>query len=213
MNDKIYRRGFLKSTGAAALAFPMLSSWAGLNWIAPENNLNVPKRLIIMFSPNGMVTDGYWPKTEGPDFEMDTILKPLQPFREKTLLVHGVCNKIRGDGDGHMRGMSCLLTGKSVDAPIQHNRLIFRSYDPGVFIVALRYSEASPPGEKVTELLFQRCETLCDGVYVVAFLIQKRVSCVNPASLRSKGCHGQFILLSDREQGEQGPSSLDRPIP
>lgn len=114
MNNKLYRRGFLKSTGAAALAFPMLSSWAGLNWMAPSRDSKVPKRLVIMFSPNGMVTDGYWPKTEGADFEMDSILKPLESFREKTLLVHGVCNKVRGDGDGHMRGMSCLLTGNEL---------------------------------------------------------------------------------------------------
>ena len=27
------------------------------------------------------------------------------------LVLHGLSNKVRGDGDGHMRGMSCLLTG------------------------------------------------------------------------------------------------------
>ncbi len=27
------------------------------------------------------------------------------------LTLHGVCNKINGDGDGHMRGIGCLLTG------------------------------------------------------------------------------------------------------
>src|SRR5205823_13924854 len=26
-------------------------------------------------------------------------------------VLNGVCNKVRGDGDNHMRGMSCLLTG------------------------------------------------------------------------------------------------------
>lgn len=67
-----------------------------------------------MFSPNGMVRDGFWPATEGPDFEMDQVLKPLESFREKTLVVHGICNKIRGDGDSHMRGMSCLLTGNEL---------------------------------------------------------------------------------------------------
>jgi hypothetical protein len=27
------------------------------------------------------------------------------------LILKGLCNRVRGDGDGHMRGMSCLLTG------------------------------------------------------------------------------------------------------
>lgn len=105
----------LKGAGAFALAFPGLSSWSGLSWLMPEYQPGqTRKRLVIMFTPNGMVRDGYWPKTEGPDFEMDQVLKPLEPFREKTLLVRGVCNKIRGDGDGHMRGMSCLLTGNEL---------------------------------------------------------------------------------------------------
>ena len=115
MNNKLFRRDFLKTTGAVALAFPGLSSWAGLNWIAPAADAAATKkRLVIMFSPNGMVRDGFWPETEGPDFEMDSVLKPLESFREKTLLVHGICNKIRGDGDNHMRGMSCLLTGNEL---------------------------------------------------------------------------------------------------
>ncbi len=27
------------------------------------------------------------------------------------MTLHGVCNRIKGDGDGHMRGIGCLLTG------------------------------------------------------------------------------------------------------
>ena len=30
-----------------------------------------------------------------------------------------MCNKVRGDGDSHMRGMSCLLTGNEL-FPGQH---------------------------------------------------------------------------------------------
>lgn len=114
MSNKIFRREFLKTTGAVALAFPGLSSWAGLNWLAPAYDAKTPKRLVIMFSPNGMVTEGFWPKTEGPEFELGEVIKPLESFREKMLLVHGICNKVRGDGDGHMRGMSCLLTGNEL---------------------------------------------------------------------------------------------------
>src|SRR5690606_13378954 len=29
----------------------------------------------------------------------------------KTLVLKGLCDKVRGDGDNHMRGMGCLLTG------------------------------------------------------------------------------------------------------
>ena len=113
-NPKSDRRDFLRGAGAFALAFPGLSSWSGLSWMPDPNPSKSKKRLVIMFSPNGMVRDGFWPKTEGPDFEMDRVLKPLESFREKTLVVQGICNKVRGDGDNHMRGMSCLLTGNEL---------------------------------------------------------------------------------------------------
>src|SRR5262245_56361264 len=38
-------------------------------------------------------------------------MTPLEPLRDRTMVLHGVCDKLRGDGDNHMRGMGCLLTG------------------------------------------------------------------------------------------------------
>ena len=112
-NKPILRRDFLVNSAGALLAIPGLR---GLPWSMPTDigSHAVKKRLVIMFSPNGMVAEGFWPNTEGPEFEMDQVLKPLEPFREKTLVVKGICNKIRGDGDNHMRGMSCLLTGNEL---------------------------------------------------------------------------------------------------
>ena len=64
-----------------------------------------------MFSPNGVVPKAFWPDEEGTSFKLKESLKPLEPFRDRTLILHGVCDKLRGDGDNHMRGMGCLLTG------------------------------------------------------------------------------------------------------
>ncbi len=109
----ILRRDFLVNSAGALLMTPGLR---GLPWAMPGDarQTNVKKRLIIMFSPNGMVAQGFWPTTESPEFEMDQVLKPLEPFRKQTLVVKGICNQIRGDGDNHMRGMSCLLTGNEL---------------------------------------------------------------------------------------------------
>jgi hypothetical protein len=64
-----------------------------------------------MFSPNGTVPPQFWPEETGEDFQFKRILEPLEPFKSRTLVLKGISNKVRGDGDGHMRGMSCLLTG------------------------------------------------------------------------------------------------------
>ena len=68
------------------------------------------QRVIFMFSPNGTVPWEFWPEQPGSDLQLKRILAPLDPFKNRLMTLKGVSNKIRGDGDGHMRGMSCLLT-------------------------------------------------------------------------------------------------------
>jgi hypothetical protein len=69
------------------------------------------QRLIVLFSPNGVVPGNFWPDAEGPLTAFKPSLEPLEPFRDRVLTLHGVCDKVRGDGDNHMRGIGCLLTG------------------------------------------------------------------------------------------------------
>ena len=102
------RRQFLRDLGISASALPFLSGLPSIMGApAPQKR----QRLIIMFSPNGTLPNEFWPDQEGADFSFKTILKPLEAFKERMLILHGIANKVRGDGDSHMRGMSCLLTG------------------------------------------------------------------------------------------------------
>ena len=112
MNTAIHsRRSFLRKLGLSASAAPFLAQLPYLG-AAPGGKTSAPKqRLVIVFSPNGTIPKNFWPEQQGDDFELKPILKPLQPFQDRLLTLRGVCNKVRGDGDSHMRGMSCLLTG------------------------------------------------------------------------------------------------------
>ena len=38
-------------------------------------------------------------------------MEPLSEFKEDILTLKGVHNKVGGDGDDHMKGIGCLLTG------------------------------------------------------------------------------------------------------
>ena len=103
------RRDFLAKAGISAAAANLVMNLPTAAWAdaaAPRK-----KRLVFVFSPNGVIPDHFWPDPENDKLELKRILKPLEPFRDQTLTLHGVCNKIRGDGDGHMRGIGCLLTG------------------------------------------------------------------------------------------------------
>ncbi|HZO51578.1 MAG TPA: DUF1552 domain-containing protein [Bryobacteraceae bacterium] len=103
------RRQFIRDLGISAAAIPFI---AGLPSLASTASSAARKqRLVLMFSPNGTIPDQFWPAEEGEEFTLKRILQPLEPFKKQLLTLRGVSNKVRGDGDGHMRGMSCLLTG------------------------------------------------------------------------------------------------------
>lgn len=110
IHSQRHRRQFLRELGMSAAALPFLSGLPSL-W-ANESQANRRQRLVIMFSPNGTLPDEFWPGQFGKDvpLQLKPMLSSLEPFREQTLILKGVSNQIRGDGDNHMRGMSCLLT-------------------------------------------------------------------------------------------------------
>jgi len=102
------RREFIRDLGISAAALPFILNLPSLGF---ANQGQRKQRLVIMFSPNGVVTDMFWPEAEGKLTELKESLRPLEPFKDRTLMLHGVCDKVRGDGDAHMRGIGCLLTG------------------------------------------------------------------------------------------------------
>ncbi len=104
------RRDFLKGLGVGAAALPFIGN---LPSMALANQQRRKQRLVILFSPNGVVPSTFWPDAAGnlADVTLKESLSPLEPFKNRTLTLHGVCDRVRGDGDAHMRGMGCLLTG------------------------------------------------------------------------------------------------------
>jgi hypothetical protein len=102
------RREFIRDLGITSAALPFLLNLPSLGF---ANQQKRKQRLVVIFSPNGVVPSAFWPDEEGTNFTFKEILKPLEPFKSRTLILRGVCDKVRGDGDNHMRGMGCLLTG------------------------------------------------------------------------------------------------------
>ena len=102
------RRDFLRDLGIGAAAVPFVLNLPSLGF---ANQTKRKQRLVVMFSPNGVFPNNFWPDEEGAKFALKESLKPLEPFKSRTLILNGVCDRVRGDGDAHMRGMGCLLTG------------------------------------------------------------------------------------------------------
>ena len=109
MTRRLTRRRLLERLGIGSAVLPFLGNLPSLAAAAAG-----PKqRLVIVFSPDGTVKQNFWPEGEGSfaDRELPPILEPLSAFKDRLLTLKGVHNKVRGDGDLHMRGIGCLLTG------------------------------------------------------------------------------------------------------
>jgi hypothetical protein len=106
VNYRPTRREFLRDVGVGAAMLPFVSNLPSLEMFGKRK-----QRLVIIFSPDGIVPSTFWPDAEGADFALKQSLKPLEEFRNRTLILRGVSDRVRGDGDNHMRGIGCLLTG------------------------------------------------------------------------------------------------------
>ena len=102
------RREFLRDLGLSAAALPFVLNLPSLGF---ANQTARKQRIVIIFSPNGVVQPAFWPDETGSEFTLKESLTPLEPFKDRLLTLHGVCDQVRGDGDSHMRGIGCLLTG------------------------------------------------------------------------------------------------------
>src|SRR6188472_1587467 len=85
----IPRRTFLRGAGVT-LALPLLESM--LPALTPQRlTAAAPtRRFVGIWHPHG-AAPGYWsPLQEGPDFEFSFITKPLEPFRDRVVLITGL---------------------------------------------------------------------------------------------------------------------------
>ncbi|MGV3614968.1 MAG: DUF1552 domain-containing protein [Fimbriimonas sp.] len=102
------RREFLRDLGIGAAALPFITNLSSLESATKGKR---KQRLVVLFSPDGIVPSTFWPDAVGADFAFKESLTPLEPFKKQTLVLRGVSDRVRGDGDNHMRGIGCLLTG------------------------------------------------------------------------------------------------------
>jgi hypothetical protein len=105
------RRTFLRGLGAT-LALPFLDAMVPALSAAAAKS---PLRLGFFYTANG-VTMAHWrPKGVGTQFEMSPILSPLQPFRDRLVVISGLANTaadVRDVSSGpHTRCQAAWLSG------------------------------------------------------------------------------------------------------
>ncbi|KIG17674.1 hypothetical protein DB30_02949 [Enhygromyxa salina] len=110
-NHRLSRRHVLRGLGGAAIALPLLDAMRSDSAHAGPGD--TPKRLIIMYTPNGTVPANFWPSGNGPDFTLSPILAPLAAHQQDLLILGGLdlMSSLKGPGDAHQKGTGSCLTG------------------------------------------------------------------------------------------------------
>jgi hypothetical protein len=110
----IDRRTVLRGIGAT-FALPLLDAMAPALTAAAKPTT----RFGAIYVPNGIVMENWTPATEGSGFEFTPILKPLEPFRDRLLVLNGL-NSVPPpwSHDTHPRASTRFLT----DVPPKETR-------------------------------------------------------------------------------------------
>ncbi|MFN9813750.1 MAG: DUF1552 domain-containing protein [Deltaproteobacteria bacterium] len=107
--EALRRLGF-GSLAATTLAAPFVRGLGG-GLVAQDRD--VPKRLLVFFTPNGTIREEWVPDGGETDFTFRRILAPLEAHRDRLLVLSGLdtLSTREGPGDGHQKGMGHVLTG------------------------------------------------------------------------------------------------------
>jgi hypothetical protein len=83
------RRTVLRGLGAT-LVLPLLDSMVPALTATAQTAAKPVKRLGVVYVPNGMVMRQWTPAKEGTDFELLSVMKPLEGFRDQLTVLTGL---------------------------------------------------------------------------------------------------------------------------
>ena len=85
------RRTFLRGAGVA-VGLPLLDAMIPAATALSQTAATPTPRMGFIYFPHGAIMDRWTPATEGTDFELSPILKPLEPFKKQLTIVSGLEN-------------------------------------------------------------------------------------------------------------------------
>ena len=104
------RRTLLKGLGVSA-ALPLLNSMIPALTAQRLTAANPVKRLGFIYVPHGAIMERFTPAKEGAGFAFTPILKPLEPFRDRLVVVSGLAHKTADNAGVHSLSPPTWLSG------------------------------------------------------------------------------------------------------
>ena len=114
------RRQLLRALGVSAAAAPFVPALDG--WAQAA----APKRLLLLFTPHGMIPNLYWPTGTETAFEFPAggILEPLAPFKGDINFLAGLKRPTCCGGMDHERLLGSLYSGSALVQPGRNGNAI-----------------------------------------------------------------------------------------
>src|SRR5262245_33069481 len=85
----------------AAISLPLLDSMVPALSAASNTAAKPVMRLGFLYVPNGFYLPHYHPAgTGGKDFELTPILRPMEPLRERMVVITGLSNQLANAANG-----------------------------------------------------------------------------------------------------------------
>jgi hypothetical protein len=112
------RRTFLKGTGVT-LALPLLESMVPAGTALAQTAAAPRTRMGCIYIPHGATMDKWTPSGDGTAFQFSEILQPLEPFRDRVVVVSNLAHKAvapwegedTGGAENHVRAAAVFLSG------------------------------------------------------------------------------------------------------
>ncbi len=104
------RRQLLRGAGAT-IALPLLGAMVPALTTWANTAARIQPRLGFIYIPHGAIMSDYTPDSVGRDFEFKTILKPLEPYRERLSIVSGLAHQAADTTAVHSLSPCTWLSG------------------------------------------------------------------------------------------------------
>lgn len=103
----ISRRAVLRGAGVA-LGLPWLEA------MASPTNAKPPVRMAMLYMPNGVNVDHWYPQGTGRDFALSPTLEPLKDLKDRIVVMSNLWNEGSKGGDGHYVKEAAILTCSTI---------------------------------------------------------------------------------------------------
>lgn len=107
--SRLHRRTFLRGAGGLAIALPWLEAMSPPAHAAASKTRSAA-RFVTVYTPGGTVRDKWLPSGGEHDFQLSPILAPLQPIKDKLLVLDGL-DMVSAKGEQHQAGILAWLSG------------------------------------------------------------------------------------------------------